>query len=216
MLNIFSSYTLCAGLTLFFTVLLFAKFRLPALVRFYALSSLALAGIAFALSVEGDEHAWIIGLVTIIVKVLLIPFLILFAARKSKASLRLQSFLRPAPSYFLAACILLLTLFITFDSPFVFGKSIGILFFVSISLVMLGITMMIVRRDLYSQIIGFLVLENGLALFGIVTVGSIPILIELGIFLVITTSVFIMSSLSSNVQELYGSGDTEKLRELTD
>lgn len=75
---------------------------------------------------------------------------------------------------------------------------------------------MVIMRNIYSQIIGLLVLENGLALFTLVTVKTLPVVIELGIFAITLASVFILAKLSTNIKELYGSTDTEELRNLVD
>lgn len=213
--------TVLAGGALFFAVMLFGKFRLPALLRYYALSSLCIAGLAWMLrdapeGIAGAEHLWIVAIATIVVKVLLIPGLIMYAARRMKTSLRLQSYVRPAPSYFIAFGILALTLVLTVRSPFVVNVHLDSLLYISLAMVLLGLAMMIIRRDLFSQIVGFLVLENGISVFGVVTVGSIPLLVELGLFNTIVISAIIMAMLSARVQELYGSEDTEHLRELTD
>lgn len=216
-----TTHAIAGGAALFFVVLLFGKFRLPALLRYYALSSLCIAALAWVLrsaseGVAGAEHMWIIALGTLIVKVCFIPWVIAFAAKRAKALMRLQTYIRPAPSYFVAIGILVLTLVIAVRTPLVFNVQLDALLYVSLSMVLLGLGFMIMRRDLFSQIVGFLVLENGISIFGMVTVGSIPLLIELGLFNIIVISAVLMAMLSTRVQELYGSEDTEKLRELID
>jgi hydrogenase-4 membrane subunit HyfE len=80
----------------------------------------------------------------------------------------------------------------------------------------LGCAMMAVRRDLYSQIIGFFTFENGIAIVAAATLGAIPIVVEVGIFLTITIGALLMSVLSRRLKELYAVEDTSELRELVD
>ena len=88
--------------------------------------------------------------------------------------------------------------------------------YAAISMVILGVMKMVVNRNILSQIIGLLVLENGLALFTLVTIKTFPILIEMGIFIITLISVFILSELGASIRRLHGSLDTEELRNLID
>ena len=206
---------LCSAATLFFSILLFGKLRLSALVRYYALSSLLLAALAWGIE-RHNSGVWFFIAVTIAVKSLFIPWLIMATARRSSALLRLQSFVRPSSSYFMAGAMVLLTFFVMKHAPITQLLTARAPMFVAITLVLLGLLFMIVRRDLYGQIIGFLVMENGVALFGLVTIGSLPTLLEFGLFFLVTVLVLILATLSSQVQELNGSSDTEQLCELVD
>lgn len=214
-------YGLFGGATLFFAVMLFGKFRLPALMRYYALSSFSLACLVFAvdkgsLAGEEAEHLWLFALVTAIIKAVFIPWIIMSIARRSGAQMRLQSYIRPAPSYFIAFALLLVTLVFVKHAPVLPFVHLRAALFIAISFILLGLALMVIRRDLYSQVTGFLVLENGIALLSVVTIGGLPTLIEFGLFFLVTVAALIMSMLSKQVHELYGSEDTEQLRELTD
>ncbi len=208
-------YMVFAGATIFFSIMLFGKFRLPALVRYYALSSVALACLAYVIERE-HSGVWFFVIVTILVKGLFLPRLILYTAHRSEALMRLQSYLRPAPSYFLAATMLVVTFLVMTHTPITQHLQMRAPLFVAISLVLLGLSFMIIRRDLYGQIIGFLVMENGIALFGLITVGSMPTMLEFGLFFLVTILVLIMATLSSQVQELCGSTGTDNMQELID
>jgi hydrogenase-4 component E len=68
---------------------------------------------------------------------------------------------------------------------------------------LLGIMMMAVRRDFYSQIVGFLTLENGIAIFVIASLGVLPLTIEILTFVVIGVTALLMSLLARRFKELY-------------
>jgi hydrogenase-4 membrane subunit HyfE len=69
---------------------------------------------------------------------------------------------------------------------------------------------------LFSQIIGFLTVENGISAFAVVALGGVPFLMEMGIFAVIGTGVLLMAFLSQQVHSLYRSHDTATLSDLID
>lgn len=209
MISLMQWNQLCTAGLLLFSLVLIGKPRLPAIIRYFALSSLCLAGLTITASLLRDDHEGIYSAAgTFAFKVVFIPLLLAYAARLARASMQVKFYLRPAATYFVVALVLL-------ASYLVSGRFSAVPF-VSIALVLLGLTYMIMRKDLYSQIIGFMVMENGVAAYGVMTVGGIPLLIEIGIFLTVTAGALVMAILSRHVQEMYATGDTERLTELTE
>lgn len=207
------------ALAVFFVVLLFGRARSFAMVRYYALSSLSIAGIAFSLSFvfpEEKQHLWIFALVTILIKVVAVPFVIGYAQRKHNEFIKAPSFLKPTSSYFVIVAILGVTLFVMKHTPIVGIVSFDALLYVSIALIGIGLATMIIHRNILSQILGLLIMENGVTVFTLVTVKSLPLLIELGVFVIIVASAFILSVLGLRIREFHGSSDTEELRSLTE
>ncbi len=208
-----------AALALIFVVLLFGRVRLKAILRYYALSSLSIAGIAVGLSFlrpEEKGHLWIFAAVTILVKSIAVPYLVSYIQRRQRKIVSLASFLRPASSYLLAIAILAVAFFavrqITLSGVIGYSN----MLFISVAMIALGLAMMIVHRNVFSQIVGLLIIENGIAIFVLVTVESLPLLVEMGVFSVTIASAFILSILSARIRQFYDSTDTEKLRNLTE
>lgn len=214
----FEYYIFFAALAVFLSVFLFGSVRIRSAMRYYVLTSLAIAGVAASLGVkEGTWHLFFFAGGTILVKVILVPILFSFIIRHKRSSIgQLQSFLRPASTYFLAAIVLAVTFFVIKNIAFLHSIPLVSVLYAAIALVMLGVMKMVVNRNVLSQIIGLLVLENGLALFTLVTVKTFPIVIEMGIFIITLISVFILSKLSASIRQLHGTLDTEELRNLTD
>ncbi|MEI7620901.1 MAG: NADH-quinone oxidoreductase subunit H [Candidatus Moraniibacteriota bacterium] len=207
------------ALAIFFVVLLFGRARSYAMVRYYALSSFSIAIIALGLSFafkHEQQHLWIFALVTILIKTILVPFVIGYAQKKHKDLISAPSFLRPASSYFVIVGILGATFFVMKNTPILGVVEFDTLLFASIAMIGIGLATMIVHRNILSQILGLLVMENGVTIFTLVTVKSLPLLIELGVFAIIVASAFILSVLGSRIREFYGSSDTEQLRNLTE
>ncbi|PIX61855.1 hypothetical protein CO057_02435 [Candidatus Uhrbacteria bacterium CG_4_9_14_0_2_um_filter_41_50] len=197
-----------AGL-LMFSLILISKHRLPALIRHFVFASLCLAGLILTNSlIHGDEHEMYVVIGTIIIKVIAIPIIMTNSARRVHASMQLKFYLKPTATYFILAIMLMGIAYMTQLFP--------VIPFVSSSLIIIGFILMIIRKDLYSQIIGFMTIENGIATFGILSMIGIPLTIEAGILLTLTTGVIIMAILSRQIQEEYATGDTSSLTELTE
>lgn len=197
-----------AGLMLF-TLVMLGKPRLPAMIRHFAAASLCLAGLTVTASLlRGDTHGIYAALVTSVLKALAIPGVLLFTARRTHASMQLRFSVRPAGTYFVLAAALL--------GAFALTRSFPGVPFISLALLVTGFTLMAVRKDLYSQIVGFLTMENGIAAFAVLEVGGIPLIIETGILLTVAAGAVVMATLSRHVQETYATGDTDRLTELTE
>lgn len=207
-------------LAAFFSV---GRKRLPTFLRHYAISSACLAGLIGANAVTTGHAAEYVGAVlTVLVKVGLIPVGLLLTARRSGESLRLQPITRPVLSYGLA-CLAVGGAYLMSRRLPVAPEAAGVgqpplwgLLFVALALILLGFLILIIRRDLYSQMVGFLTIENGIAAFAVVAIGGVPFLMEMGIFAVIAGGVLLMAILSREVHRLYQTHDTGVLRDLTD
>lgn len=73
---------------------------------------------------------------------------------------------------------------------------------------------MISRKDAIGQIIGFLVIENGLFSTALFTTHGMPLIIDLGIFIDLLTAIIIMSMIVFRINTSFQSTDTDKLHNL--
>ena len=213
-------HTLFSLLTVVCIVLLFGRVRLKAILRYYAFSSLAIAVLALSLLplVASTEqmHLWLFAIFTVITKAIAVPYVINHSSHAKKSLTNLSSYLRPGKSYFLAVILMIATYFMLKNVSIAGLVKWNSLLYASVTLIVLGITMMIIKRNIFSQIVGLLVIENGIAVFVLATVGSLPITIEFGIFAVTVATAYILAILSAQIGQLHGSHDTDNLRGLTE
>lgn len=211
---------LMLGLFVGGTLTSFTLMRLPSLLRFYALSSVALGGLAMGLAFEGGVlHLIPVAVAVVAVKAFLVPSVISKMAERSDASLRLSSCLRPSASWFVGGVVFGSGIYLAFQSPLYQmdgALQTSVLLPISLGVVLLGLVMMILRRDILSQMLGFLMLENGIAAFSLSALGGIPVAMEFGVYSAILIGAILMATLSHRVQELFGTHDTSHLSELTD
>ncbi len=84
------------------------------------------------------------------------------------------------------------------------------------ALVLIGFLVLMTRRQAISQLIGFLVIDNGIATVAFLTAGGVPFVVELGVSLDVVLVVLILRVLSSRIQLAHGHIDLQDLRELRD
>ena len=87
---------------------------------------------------------------------------------------------------------------------------------VGLSLVLLGFWQLLTRLSAFSQLVGFLVLDNGIAAVAFLTSGGVPVTIELGVSLDVLLVVLILGVLLVRLQREHGSLDLTELKELHD
>lgn len=83
-----------------------------------------------------------------------------------------------------------------------------------VSVVFIGMFYMISRKKAIGQIIGFLVIENGLFTTAMLVTGGMPLVVELGTLADVLTAVMAMGALVFTINERFDSIDTEKLNHL--
>ena len=84
----------------------------------------------------------------------------------------------------------------------------------AIFLVAIGLFIIISRRKALMQVIGYVVLENGIFVFGVVTVVATPMLVELGVLLDAFVAVFVMGIAIFHINREFGSIDIDQLTAL--
>lgn len=85
---------------------------------------------------------------------------------------------------------------------------------IALSLLLTGMLLMITRRLALSQIIGFLVLENGIFLYGITQTHGMPLLIEMGVAFQVLVGVMISGLVIHRLNRSFEHMDVTQLRGL--
>jgi hydrogenase-4 component E len=81
----------------------------------------------------------------------------------------------------------------------------------AIASVFTGFILLIGRVKAISQVCGYLILENGIYLFGLLLFHSTQLLVESGILLDVTVGVFVIGIIVDRIQRAFDSLDTRKL-----
>jgi hydrogenase-4 component E len=79
-----------------------------------------------------------------------------------------------------------------------------------------GLFLIVSRRQALMQVLGYLVMENGIYTFGVGLVQGTPMLVELGVLLDVFVAVFVMGIAMFHISREFDHIDTERLRSLRD
>jgi hydrogenase-4 component E len=84
----------------------------------------------------------------------------------------------------------------------------------SLATVWTGFLLLTTRRKAITQVLGYLLLEDGIFLFGLLLLEAMPFLVEVGILLDLFTGVFVMGIIIHHISREFSSISTEHLTEL--
>src|SRR5436190_671839 len=79
-----------------------------------------------------------------------------------------------------------------------------------------GLFIIVSRRKALTQVLGYLVLENGIYAFGVGLVQNTPMLVELGVLLDVFVAVFVMGITIFHINRQFDHIDTDQLATLKD
>jgi hydrogenase-4 component E len=87
---------------------------------------------------------------------------------------------------------------------------------VSLFTMLAGLLLIVSRRQALMQVLGYLVMENGIYAFGVGLVQGTPMLVELGVLLDVFVAVFVMGIAIFHINQEFDHIDTERLQTLRD
>jgi hydrogenase-4 component E len=205
-------------LVLVIDLFVLASSRLRAGIRAVALQGgiLALLPIALAGSAADTHHVAALALGALVVKGIGIPWLLARATRESTVSREVTPLVGFVPTlvaggFGIATAVWLgsgLALPIPEKHPLLVATSFGT--------VWSGLLLIVTRRKAVGQVLGFLVVENGVFVLGLLLSDFMPVMVEVGVLLDLLAAVFVMGLVMFDIQRAFASLDTEKLSSLKD
>src|SRR2546426_294461 len=84
----------------------------------------------------------------------------------------------------------------------------------AMGLVLVSLFVIISRKKALTQVIGFLMLENGLALLAVLGTYGIPLIVELGVFLDVLMGFLVMQVFVYHIHGTFESIDVDQLNQL--
>ena len=84
----------------------------------------------------------------------------------------------------------------------------------AVGLIFIGLFVIVSRRKALTQIVGFLVLENGIALLAALCTYGIPLIVELGVSLDVLMGFLVMQVIVYRIRDTFESIDVEQLSQL--
>jgi hydrogenase-4 component E len=81
----------------------------------------------------------------------------------------------------------------------------------AIATIFAGFIILATRYKAISQIMGYLMMENGIFIFGMLLVDTLPLVVELGVLLDLFAGVFAVSIITNQINRAFSSTDTRQL-----
>jgi len=209
---------LLGGVELLSAVLIVWRRSISAEVRLLAVQGAALAGLVAVLGLhEASAELLVVAGIVLTLKAVLLPMMLSRAVARHGTDVREETPLINTTTSLIALSLLTMLaylvsrpLLVLGDDPAVAAVPIGI------ALVLYGFLVLATRRHAFSQLIGFLVLDNGIGSVAFLTAGGVPLVVELGASLDLLLVVLILQVLTGRIRTEFGDADLDDLTELRD
>jgi hydrogenase-4 component E len=206
---------LLAAVLLLLAFAMLSQRRILSLINLFAAQGLVLfLATALVASLTGQPHLyWSAGL-TLLLKVLLLPWILHRLIRRLNVKWDVETLLN-IPTTMLVGIVLVILAFnlaapISQLAGTVTRSTLGI----AMACVLLSFLMMITRSKAVPQVVGFLSMENGLFFAATAAVYGMPMVVELGVALDVLVASLILGVFLFQIRERFDSVDTRHLEKL--
>jgi len=176
--------------------------RIKLLTEGFIFQSAAIALIALKLGYDtGEVGYYILGTLTIVTKVVIIPLIINKSVKQLKINREMELIVNGFISYLLTGIGIMIAFGLLNKSQNNFIK-------IGIALFIVGVLLMVARKKAITQMIGFLIFENGITLFEI-SLSKMSLVIEAGIVFEGLMLALIMGIMIFHINKTFDSINTD-------
>ncbi|WP_327635217.1 hypothetical protein OHB24_35215 [Kribbella sp. NBC_00482] len=209
-------YLICGGLLLSSVMVLWRR-ELSAIVRLLVLQGVLLGGLAGVLAVRLDSvELGVVAVGVLALKAFVVPSILRRVLRDSGEARETEPLTNVTASIVAAAFLTLLAYAASRPlvrlSPSAETHAVP----VGLAMVLIGFFVLVTRRRALSQIVGFLLLDNGIATTAFLITGGVPGIVELAVSLDVLLVVLVLQVLTARLRTTFGGTDIDELRELRD
>jgi hydrogenase-4 component E len=191
--------------------------EVSALITLLTVQGLALTGIAAVLAGQHrSAEAVGVALGVGVLKAGIIPWMLrrvharVSDARETRPLVNVSASLLAAAGLTLLAYAAARPLVTLANSPSAHATPVGI------AVVLIGFFLAATRQRAISQIIGVLLIDNGIAVVAFLATGGVPLIVEAGVSADLVLAVLVLQILTSRLYDTFGPTDLDELRELHD
>ena len=211
------SMLVLASLVLFTSFVLLEQTRLVAAVHAFAWQGVLIAAVTTATALTNDlPHLLFSALLTIVLKALLIPRMLHRLVRRLELDRDVEPLRRPALTTLAAVALVIFSYWLVLPivrAELIFTRNIVA---VSLAVVLIGMLMMVVRRQAVAQVLGFMSMENGVFLAAVSATGGMPLVVELGVAFDVLVAMVLFGVFFFHIRESIDSLDVDRLNRLTE
>jgi hydrogenase-4 component E len=184
----------------------------------FSIRAVALQGVILGI-LPGLIHPFSWHLVGITIGIIaakgfVIPLLLNRAVRAAEIKREVEPFLGYVPTLLLGALFTALSFSFAGKLPLLPEHQNYLFVPASIATLMSGFLILTTRRKAISQVIGYLILENGIFIFGLLLAGAMPVMVEVGALLDLLVGIFVMGIVINHISREFSSLDTARLTSL--
>ena len=202
-------------LAVFLALTVLATHRIVGMIKIFALQSFLLSLVPLLLhadAISGRDILLSGG--TMVLKAVLVPAILFWAIRHISMRSEIKPIIGLGTSILCGAGLIAVAFWISLSLRLP-GKLVSSLVLpCSLATMLLGFMTMVTRTRAITQVLGYMVIENGIFLFALSLFDTMPLLIEMGILLDIFVAVFIMAIVLNHINEEFertrGSGRRSK------
>ncbi len=186
--------------------------RVRSQISSYAVQSFALTLIcALMAGATGGAHIYFVAFLTFFIKCVTVPYFLAHISHKISVTKDTEKFFAVPTAVLISGLLIIFSYYVMLPltiklEPLTRGS-----LNTSVSLILIGLFLMMNRTFALTQVLGILIIENGLFLAGIATTHGMPLFIELGIFFDMIVGVVLMGILTNRISDSFETLDTNKL-----
>lgn len=176
-------------------------------------SAIITAQVAGTAYLERSIEAGIVAGLIFAVKVLGIPYAFFWLMGKLKSRRDVQAATTPAQSVF----IVVIMIFVSYAAVRSYAFGIRVpedALAAAVALILTGAFLMVSRKKALMQMLGLLVLENGIFLAALTTTFGMPLIIEMGILFDVLIGLLLMGIFAFRIRDTFEHLDVSRLRRL--
>jgi hydrogenase-4 component E len=189
--------------------------RLSSTIRAAAIQGALLAALPIALHPAFSIHLIGLGLGTLLVKAIVLPGFLQRAIREASVRREVEPVIGFTASVCLGAVAVALSFAVAQRLPLPEEQT-ALLVPVALATVIVGLIVLTTRSKALTQVVGYLILENGIYVFGLSQAERVPFLVDVGVLLDVFVGVFIMGIVVFHINREFDSLSSARLTELKD
>jgi len=207
--------TLGASLVLLFGIALLWRRSLHSYVVAFQWQSTVLSLLFIVVGYFGNDHdLYVVAVVLFALKVLIIPRYLQRLQARIGIEREVLPYVNVATSLIIAGLLVLLAYAIMRPVVSISALPTRAGLPLAIGLIFVGLFVVITRKKALTQVVGFLVLENGIALLAVLGTYGIPLIVELGVFLDVLMGFLVMQVFVYQIKTTFDSMDVDRLSQL--
>ena len=151
------------------------------------------------------------ALAALVLKGIAIPSLMGRALRDTTIKREVEPLIGFLPSIVLGALGTVFALLFAGQLPLAGEHTHSLLVPASFATVLAGFILLTTRYKALNQALGYLVLENGIFIFGMLLINAMPLLVEMGVLLDLFVAIFVICIIVNQINQAFASMDTRRL-----